>query len=96
MKIPSFLKVSFVALAFAYTGYFLAPQKAQAHHNVVHSTEQAATKAAVDTAAVGEKVVVTASTNTSSTLTLPLVTGGAVLLSLSGLALYTARKKQLA
>lgn len=92
MNLPSFLKVSFVALVFAHTSYFLIPQKAQAHHNPVHSAEQAATKAAVDTAAKGEKVAVKAASDTSATL--PLATGGAVLLGLSGLVLYNARKKQ--
>lgn len=87
----SYFKVAFAALTLAHASYFLTPEKAQAHHNPVHSAEQAATKAAVDTAATGEKVAVKAASETSTTL---LATGGAVLLSLAGIGLYTVRKKQ--
>lgn len=92
MKVSSYFKVAFAALTLAHASHFLTPEKAQAHHNSVHSTEQAATKAAVDTAAMGEKVAVKAASETSTTL--PLATGGAVLLSLAGIGLYTVRKKQ--
>jgi hypothetical protein len=93
MKIPTFCKISFIALVLSHTSYFLAPQKAQAHHNPVHSVEQAATKAAVSTAVTGEKVAVKAASDTSAAVPLA-ATGGVVLLGLTGMGLYTVRKKQ--
>lgn len=95
MSVPMFVKAPIIALTLVFTGTVLAPQTAQAHHNAVHSTEQAVTKTVSDTAATVKVAVKPASdaAPADTSKILPLTTGAAVLLSIAGLGLYS-RKQQ--